>query len=215
MTDKGTDFMRKLICCALLVCLFSGTQLFGWMENAKPYVGLHAGPVIDNDHTVSALGTITTDTGFGIGALLGYDFGLLRSEIEVMYRKAYFDRIKPDGGSITISGKGELWTYMLNVMATLPIDSSVKPFAGIGIGAAECLANATINNPAVSISSTDSANDTAFAYQGIIGATWKASPETVLDLSYRYLGTSNFNLKGHDANYGSQSMLVGVRYFFK
>lgn len=186
-------------------------------ENIKPYVGLQFGPVMDNDHSVSSLGTVKTDLGFGVGVMLGYDFGKIRSDIEIMYRKVSLSEIEPNGGSIKISGNLELWTYMLNVTGSLPIDSTIKPFVAVGVGAAEFQAKRTITNTAVAISATDSsaATTTAFAYQGSVGATWQFSPEFSFDALYRYLGTSNFNFKGYTADYGSHNLLFGVRYYFK
>lgn len=127
-------------------------------------------------------------TGWAAGGFVGYDFVGPRVEIEALYRdnKGHAD------GTFPIRGVGTLRTFNLaevkqtSVMANLYYDflahQAFTPYVGAGAGLAfiDTRSGALTNN-----------SDTEFAYQAIVGAGYKVTPNLRINLDARYYGTLN------------------------
>jgi opacity protein-like surface antigen len=61
---------------------------------------------------------------------------------------------------------------------------------------------------------TDSHNDTVFAYQFGAGVGYTVSEKLTIDLKYRYFQTSDLTFGNTIASYGSHNFYLGVRYTF-
>jgi outer membrane protein OmpA-like peptidoglycan-associated protein len=138
---------------------------------------------------------------------------------------------KPDG-------QMDNYTVMANVIYDIDFpfgfmrNLPVHPFIGGGVGAAR-LNIREFGKFSGGIPAGDGGNqyltvsdsDTAFAYQGLAGVTWQATPRLNVDLTYRALYTDDlrFGSTSTDATiapgtfrgkYNDQSVTIGVRYAF-
>ena len=133
-------------------------------------------------------------------------------------------------------GDAKTWSLMANVIYDVLPDSPINPFLGVGVGAARTKLRMTgqVSNVPGVISATNPAfqnividdDDTAFAWQAIAGFAWKATDRLNVDLTYRYLGTSDLNFTSTNAAAGGvqpgafqgklrdSSVTLGVRYSF-
>ncbi|MEO0499276.1 MAG: flagellar motor protein MotB, partial [Pseudomonadota bacterium] len=107
--------MRRLA----LVAALAGTALASpslARDNAW-YVGLDAGGTIVEDIDVDVIipsGAraenaieLGNEVGFDVGGLVGYDFGVFRSEFEVSYREAQIDDAQLTGEATIVGGGGD------------------------------------------------------------------------------------------------------------
>jgi len=135
----------------------------------------------------------------------------------------------PDGNQTT-------WTLMANVIYDVLPQSAFDPFIGVGVGAArvKMKANGQLSNVPGVITGANPAfqnlvindDDTAFAWQAIAGVAWHATDRLAVDLTYRYLGTSDLNFASVGTAPGGyqpgtfqgdirdSSVTLGVRYSF-
>lgn len=150
----------------------------------------------------TAVGSIDTDSAVSFGAVLGYDFGALRSDIEIDYSRnkiSAFTINSVNGSTVTLSaadreeicdyleadtcgGSGNTFTFdgsrvrqlsaMANVWLDLPIGSSITPYAGGGVGIAGF--------------EVDGEGKGKFAWQIGAGIAANLSPSTALTLDFRH-----------------------------
>lgn len=194
----------------LLAALLAGILSLPLAATAQPYVGLNVGASIPSDSHLSdntTSGDMSYATGFAVSGAAGLDFGLSRVELEIGYRRNDFDRFQ---GTV-LSGTNQVVTYLLNGYLVAPMFDPIKPFVMAGAGLATMYAGG-VKLGATKLS--DSTSNSQFAYQAGLGVTYDVSREISLDASYRYLGTSDFDLNGTKVEYGSQNLLIGCRYNF-
>lgn len=187
------------------------------------YFGVRGGAVILNDAelsdttgTLQALGAeLEMKTGFGVAGAIGYDWRSppnyatdFRAEFEVSYRYNDADSVTVPGfGTISLDG-GYLstWAGMGNIYFDIHTPSSVYPYIGAGVG----LANV----------SDGDVDDTAFAYQGMVGLAYRIRSGTKLNLEYRYMAVPDVELPitgtavSLSADYQSHNVFVGIAIDF-
>ncbi|EJL35467.1 opacity protein, partial [Caulobacter sp. AP07] len=139
----------------------------------------------------------------------------------------------PKCGSPT--GSIDSWSLMVNVLYDFAPDSWINPFVGAGVGinrldvsALGQFSNAiptpiTATNPAIQNLTVDD-DDIAIAWQGIAGASIKATDKLKVDVTYRYFATNDhawqtkgsaaLNAGAFEGQYKDQSLTVGLRYSF-
>ena len=179
------------------------------------YIGTAAGVNFTRDSKFSLTGsqpTASYDTGFAGLASAGYGLGSgLRFEGELGFRDNDIDDIAG------ISGAGDVsaLTIMGNVLYDIDLGGRLTPYVGIGAGLAQVDFDGA--NPVGG--STVNDDDTAFAYQGIVGAAYEVSDRFKLTLDYRYLAAPNLELMTNsgasaDSKYRSHSVMLGLRFSF-
>ena len=185
---------------------------------AGPYVSVAGGAVFleDSDLDADALGLsgeAEFDTGFGVWGAAGYGFdafgaATVRVEAEVAYRQNDVDTITVSG--IGTGSGGDAEVYALSGMVNLAVDiltwSIVKPYAMVGIGAA----NVTLESDDLDVDE----DDTVFAYQAGAGLGFAVTERITLFGGYRYFATADPEFEGVDAEYGSHNIEAGVRFEF-
>jgi opacity protein-like surface antigen len=196
------------------ICIF-------WIFNASTVVAggvylngnLGAVWLLDSDLSQSdgTKGTAEYDTGFGITGALGYDFGMVRIEGEVGYRKNDYDKVGASGQN-KVNGSGDVsgLDFMANAYLDIENETSFTPYIGGGIGAA-ILKSSDINAGSIVISSDD---DTVFAYQFIAGAAYSITEAWMLQLEYRFFGTANPTFGITESEYMSHNLFFGIRLNF-
>ena len=143
-------------------------------------------------------GDNTYNTGYAIGGVAGYDFLGPRVELEVMYRNNAGTANTPAGN---VAGQINQLSTMVNGLYDFMPGSIITPYAGAGLGLA--FASPGLLGPS-------SLGATAFAYQGIVGVGYNATPLLRVNLDARYYGTSN---PGTYTN-NDVSVMLGVTYKF-
>ncbi len=138
------------------------------------------------------------NTGYAIGGVAGYDFLGPRVELEVMYRNNAGTAATPFGNA---AGQVNQLSTMVNGLYDFLPASVITPYAGAGLGLA--FASPGLLGPS-------SLGATAFAYQGIVGVGYNATPLLRVNLDARYYGTSNPGTY----NNNDISVMLGVTYKF-
>ena len=155
------------------------------------YVGAVGGLnwVFSNSYngSVNTLGTVTSpainesyNTGWAVGAMIGYDFLGPRIEIEGMYRDSTGTGVIPSVPS-TFAVDASQVSVMANVLYDFNAGGRIVPYIGAGAGVAF-----------MSINGVDGvAQSATFAYQAIVGVGYNIDSTFRINLEGRYYGTTN------------------------
>jgi len=199
--------LRKIaVISVLLVACLTSTG----MAAEGPYFGANLGMSATSDSDISEggfSGEISYDNGYAFGAALGYSFGVGRMEGELGYKTADIDKVSVNGlGSASVNGDISALSFMINGYVDINAAPAVKPYIMAGIG----MANVSLDSNDLDVDDSD----TVFAYQAGVGVGFALNDKVTLDLSYRYLGTSDPEIDGVDVEYGSHNFLAGIRVKF-
>lgn len=201
----------------------AGTQTLG------PYVGIGGGwshlmPFTDSESTDHLLFHTRPQEGFVADAAAGYDFGRLRLEAEVAYRRSGVTKTAiVDGGTAfpgltghsTANGDVSALSWMGNATVDILPRSRITPYIGLGIGGVLL----QLENFAAGGTSFVNRSDVEIAYQGIAGVRYQIAPSVSLALDYRFFGTTTANLhdtKGGSLNvpYRNHNVILRIAYHF-
>jgi outer membrane protein OmpA-like peptidoglycan-associated protein len=169
------------------------------------YVGAGAGIEFWLNSSTSVGGSVTSQVGFGFGALIaGYDFVGPRVEVEVAYGQVPLTAALPNLGTFYVTGR------QLQFMGKLLYDffpaAIITPYVGGGLG----LALLDGNNGGLS--------NTEFAWQGILGLAWNIDAQWRIDLEGRYIGTTQptVNVLGTNVSSPNNNIvaILGAQYKF-
>lgn len=152
------------------------------------------------------------DTGFVMGGNGGYDFGSIRAEGEVTYRRNDLNKFTThatvDGTNISTSSNSDGYVSSLGFMANCFLDydndSRFTPYGGGGVGLS-----------ITKHSNGSSQDDTVFAYQLGAGLAFEATEFITIELSYRFFGTSDPELGSTTVEYITHNILLGFRFTIK
>jgi OOP family OmpA-OmpF porin len=193
--------MRKL---AIAVALASSALASPALaRDGSFYVGLDGGGMVVEDMRVQITDNATNPLlkvdhhgGWDISANAGYDFGLIRAEGEIGYKRAGvlsfvtpFDKFEADGHSTALSG-------MLNALVDFGDENHLYGFVGAGIGVANV--KNTIEAAAIPPYGVSriSGGTTSMAWQLLAGARWAMSPNIDLGFKYRYFDVPKLDADG-------------------
>ncbi len=191
--------MKKILATASVLLLLI-TVSKSYALDVRPYFDLHAGAIAANDSDLNSNSKVSYDPGLVTGGAIGLDFELLRLEVNVDYRRASISQID----SAPVSGTIQLINYMLNAHLVPPLQSPVKPYILLGAG----LATAMVDN------NNNKERDTKFSYEFGAGLGFDIKRNVTIDINYRYMGTSDFNLNVNKLSYTTNNVLLGVRYSY-
>lgn len=194
-----------------------------------PYVSGFLGATVPNDADVSSFNyndKVEYDVGVYAGGTGGYDFGWLRMEGELSYRRAHPSRVNDRITGQTFTGINDdggigIFSMMGNMFVDIHNPSPVTPYLGGGIGFAamhqdDTLGTSNTWNRVILYQADD---DTVFAYQVGAGLEVTLTRMFSLDFSYRYFrtATAHFN-KGsgveNDLKFDSHNAAAGLRIKF-
>jgi OOP family OmpA-OmpF porin len=153
-----------------------------WFQSAGPtypgfYIGAQGGAnwLLNNQSYVM-------DTGWAAGAKVGYDFVGPRFALEGMYHSNTGTAVVifPTGYA-NVRGRIEQVSVMANALYDFFPGAMVTPYIGAGAGVA--FVDANIQGCSLCL--------TMFAYQGILGLGYNATPAMRIGLEGRYYGTTN------------------------
>ena len=212
--------IRYLLAGAALAAIVSPAQA----RDRSAYFGLEVGPMFAQDSTVkdSSTGDRIFTTSYKLGVdgdlIAGYDFGIIRTEVEAGHKWATQDHFKLDNGN-SIDGHGHTsgYTDMINVLLDLGKDNSANFYVGAGGGLAWMHERSTLHlsegPPAINFESRirDNAH---FAWQGIAGVRAPVFRFFDIGLKYRYFNAGHLSENGLKGEFHSHSVLASLIYNF-
>jgi len=142
--------------------------------------------------------SVSPQTGFAAGGVVGYDFVGPRVELEGVYRYNQHNTGFP--GQALSNQVGQLG-ILANLLYDFSPASTITPYIGAGAGVAF-------------VDSTSSLGSTQFAYQGIVGLGWNVDTNFRVNLDGRYYGTSNPSVQGSTWSNNNFSIMLGLQIKF-
>lgn len=213
-------YLPRLALFAVPVAAALGLTPVAHAASEKGFYGaLGGGGVLTEDaETEPGLGAVpgaeaSFDVGFGALGAVGYDWGDLRSEFELSYRRSELDGIS---GFANTDGHLSNLGVMVNALYDFDTASAVTPYIGAGVGLAH-LGTDNWKSGAVGLTDDSTAE---FAYQGIVGLSMAITDRLDLFADYRYLASvdptfSDVVTGGQfDTEYRTHNLFAGIRYYF-
>ena len=235
--------MNKKLTQSLLIGGFSVAMLTAGPSFAAcmngPYISGNLGATwlqtqrfdLQNVQPVSVGGNLRlpSDTGWSGGLAVGSQNGPYRLEAAVDYLSNHVkdSTINIAGMSslgLQSSGRVSATTLLVNGYYDFMPDAMWTPYAGVGLGVANINANVSLFEPISGTAARMHDNDNEFAYQGILGASWKLNNRVKANVDYRYLSTSKATFNASDnqgdtgqlkSRYTSNRVTAGVTYYFE
>ncbi len=162
--------------------------------------------------------------GFVADLYAGYNFGRLRLEAEVSYRRSPVKQTSIVSGGTGFPGltgqtTGNGAITALAVMGNATVDilpqSRLTPYIGIGVGGVQL----RLDNFSAQGTTFVNRSDIEVAYQGIAGLRYQISPSVSMSLDYRFFATTASNSRDTKGGafafpYRSHNVLLGIAYHF-
>lgn len=182
-------------------------------RDGQMYFGINGGVVfedqakVENEPFRGSLNQalINTGTGWEVDAVVGYDFGRFRLEVEAGYKNQDHDTLiivgpntagLPAGLRTGPDSTQRTYSAMINALVDIGKDDGLQFFVGGGAGLARV--NFDLSVPGIGTLINDS--DTAFAYQGLAGLRYPLTKNIDVGLKYRYFRAENVNVVGFNNN---------------
>lgn len=218
--QKGGKMKSKylIVLCCIGIVLFAPAV---YANEPGPYLSIQGGFSYLDDITFSGTGTgglnleAQSDMGVGILGAIGYDWGRVRLEGELGYRKNSFDQIATPTGTEGLEGDQDVWSFMVNGAFDIETGSALTPYVLVGLGWAKIDIN---DFKRASVTRFDTFDDSVFAYQFGVGVGYAVTDSLIFDISYRYFTTSDpeyddpaGNIEGECS---AHNILLGLRFAF-
>jgi len=148
--------------------------------------------------TLNSFFSVDYDTGRDLGVTAGYDFGLVRAELELSNKRAGHDGYNfflagffgGDTDGFIAHGKTRVNSAMVNVLLDAPVAPGVTLFAGPGIGLASVKMDMRFDDNDPNFGDATELNttikDSSVAFQAIAGARFAVTPQLEIGAKYRY-----------------------------
>lgn len=195
--------MRKLASAALLLVTMAAPA---WASEGSWYAGLEGGALkARNAHLDYTRGTLRQNnvvnidykTGLDVDGLIGYDFGVLRTEAEIGYKRASADSVSVNltgpvvipPTSVNYTGRTRVLSSMFNLLGDFG-GSRFSVYGGGGVGLARTKVRANLS-PLSFAGQPDliDGTDRKFAWQLIAGVRAAVTDHVDIGLKYRYFRT--------------------------
>lgn len=174
-------------------------------RNGLPYVGIEGGALKPDKlrldyrlNTLSVENGIVFDhkTGYDLDFIAGYDFGLIRAEAELGYKRASLNGVAVapgiqfnNTGPLSVDGFTRSQSAMANLLIDFGSEDGLQVYGGGGVGGARTTLNNVISGAGVPAGRGVNGPDTSFAWQLIAGMRVPVSYNIDLGLKYRYFRT--------------------------
>jgi OmpA-OmpF porin, OOP family len=173
---------KALVAAIAMVAFPAASQAQGLFDNTMPtypgfYIGAEGGLnwLLNNNSYIM-------NTGWAVGGKVGYDFVGPRIEVEGLYHSNTGSGVRAfPNGYAYINGQIQQVSVMANLLYDFFPGAAVTPYIGGGAG----IAFVDDSIQGCNLCSTQ------FAYQGIVGVGWNATPAFRVGLEGRYYGTTN------------------------
>src|SRR4051794_21847735 len=170
--------MRKLAITVALASTALATPAVA--RDHSVYVGLEGGamwvedtPFGVTDNATNPQFTIDHKTGFDVDGIAGYDFGPVRIEAELGYKRAGIDALNTLDTTFFASGHANVLSLMGNVLLDFGDENGLSGYAGVGAGMARATYDfsAPVLRPYSGVT-TFHDSDSKLAYQAILGVRY-------------------------------------------
>jgi OmpA-OmpF porin, OOP family len=141
---------------------------------------------------------VSPATGWAAGGKIGYDFIGPRVEVEGLYRENLNNNFF---GNRAITGRIAQTSIMANFLYDFNATGTFVPYIGAGAGVGL-------------VDSDYQMNSVTFAYQGILGVGYNATPNLRFNLDGRYFGTTNPSVAGTTWTNNNFSLIASVQVKF-
>ena len=192
--------MRKLAIMAALASTALATPAVA--RDHSVYVGLEGGvmwvedsPFGITDNVTNPSYTLDHKTGFDVDGIAGYDFGPVRVEAELGYKRAGIDAANTLDTVYFASGHANVLSLMGNVLFDFGDENGLSGYAGAGVGMARATYDVTapVLKPYTGVTNLHD-SDSKLAYQAILGVRYAVTPNVDVGLKYRFFNVSRLNL---------------------
>lgn len=180
----------------------------------RAYGGISYAEGSSNHYTAASSSLkVTYHPAFNGGVNLGYRYNEWRLEYEFSHAKYKHRSFNLDTVKIEENGDLTLNTHFVNLLYSFSDEYySTVPFFGAGMGVADVQMEGYKDRfSATVVANGDSEHE--FAYQGIVGIGYYLSKNTMFDLTFRHLGTSQGKRTSNDEHH-SNTLLAGFTYHF-
>ncbi len=192
----------------------SNNHLHGIYGRVMGGVGFAGDQAIDTNFAGIQEVEAELDPGFAIIGALGYDYGMVRAELELGYRHNTVDsHTSSVGGALANpDGDSSAFSMMINGLYDFENESPFTPYVGLGIG----FANIDYDNYRAAGATAVNDDDTVFAYQAMVGFDYAFNHQISGIAEYRYFGTADPDITTTIGNndtsseYDNHALLVGI-----
>ena len=166
-----------------------------------------------DDGTIHINNAVAPDynTGWDVGLVGGYDWGMIRTELDLSYKHAGVNEVVLGDGAcapttpaeqciVDSDGDASVLAIMGNVLLDFGDENGVNGFVGAGVGFASVNVDTDFNDDDFGFDDKDS----AFAWQFLAGLRFPINPNLDAGLKYRFLnsreldfGSGSESLTGH------------------
>ena len=170
----------------------------------------------DNPAALRSTFELVHNKGVDLDLIGGYDFGMIRAEVEAGYKRASLDEIKLYRGAVDADGSARVYSAMANLLVDFGGDDGWNGYFGGGLGVAS--ARYKINYLIGTAPASGSDSDRSIAVQAIAGIRAPVSDNVDVGVKYRFFVAPDleYNIDGGeaDATFRSHSLLASLIFNF-
>ena len=224
--------MRKLVIAIALAS--TGLAAPALARDNSFYAGLEGGgmliedsPITYNDAfagTVNRAYVLEHKPGWDVDLIAGYDFGMIRLEGELGYKRASIDQVEVNnaitrnlfgpGSQFDATGHSSAWSAMINGLLDFGDEDSWSGYVGAGIGAARVHEGFDIDL----VNRNFNGSTGRIAWQAVAGVRKAITPNLDIGLKYRFFNVPNMkgDFEGDTVRtrWRSHSLLLSLIYNF-
>ena len=201
--------MRKFLLAAVAAAAIASPAA---ARDGSGYVGVDLGAMLledtklDFDDGVVSINNAVSpdyDTGFDIGLVGGYDFGLIRTEVDLAYKNAGVNEVvlgdlggqncpTVDSCILDADGDGSALSVMANLLLDFGDNDGLSGYLGAGVGLARVSIDTDFSGSFPTIPTTDFSvddDDSVVAWQLIAGFRVPVSQNIDVGAKYRFFNT--------------------------
>ncbi len=192
--------MKRYLLAAASVAAFAAAPAAARDHSA--YFGLEVGPMWAQDSHVRfptvTDGSADFDIDHSLGVdgdlIAGYDFGIIRAEVEGAHKWAKHDEYQftSGGNPIHANGQSRAYSLMGNILFDLGDNEKINFYGGGGVGIAWVRQNA---HPIFGVDGI-TLSDSGLAWQGILGVRAPVFRHFDIGLKYRYFNAGKLKDDG-------------------
>ncbi len=184
-------------------------------RDGSGYVGFDAGLLMPDDTDFEFDGDdlfgIEHKNGFDIDLIAGYDFGFVRAEGELAWKRASHDTLFGDDEEFDGDGDADVRSAMVNVLGDIGSDRW-SFYAGGGVGYALVRHSFEGFDDIFEDDDELKLKDGGFAWQGIAGVRFAMNEMIDVGVKYRYFDTGDFNDGDAEWDFTSHSLMFSFIY---
>jgi OOP family OmpA-OmpF porin len=178
-------------------------------RDGSGYVGIDAGILMPDDtifeYDSDDVFGVEYKNGFDLDIVAGYDFGFVRAEGELAWKRASLDNFFDEDEEEGADGDTDVRSIMLNVLGDVGNDR-FSFYAGGGVGFAR------VRHTFEDGSDEDRLKDSGFAWQGIAGVRFAMNEIIDIGLKYRYFDTGDYDDDDLEWDFTSHSLMFSFIY---